>query len=434
MKSERHPKENRAVERKLNVKSLPVLVGLFGILYTWTGFRGWLVFLIGTLGVWLVAWLWVYLLERSLSIERGIHLAWATVGDSVPEELQLVNRSRLPALWVEIVDETDTPETSVRIVSDVEPDSSRRRHPLHLFNRRGYYTLGPTRLRTGDPFGIYTLTLRDRHSSHVLVLPPQLPLAQLRLDPGGWSGDRQPRRGLLEREISGADVRDYLPGDSLKRIHWRTSAHRGDLSVRLLEAAASDDWWIFVDLDETVQAGAGQDSTLELSIVLAASLVMRARQERRRVGLALAGPGLVWLEPRSDPAHHWRILQALAMAETGCCSLTDLLSLAGPGRTTTTIVITPTADPAWIAAFRSRRRGQGLATLLVDPSGFGGTADQGQIVGMLARQGILFTRMSRPLLEQAYASPARVRREPPAGSAPGRRYLRRESERWQPMD
>lgn len=432
MEGMRQNTDSRTVERELNARLLPVLAGLFGILYLLTGFRGWLAFFVGALGLWLLAAVWIAALARGLGIERKLHLAWAMVGEAVPEELTLVNKSRLPALWVEIVDETGTPEASLRMVSDVEPEASRRRHPLHLFTRRGYYTLGPTRLRTGDPFGIYTLTLRDRHSSHVLVLPPQLSLSGLDLDPGGWAGDRQRRRGLLEREVGDAGVRDYLPGDSLKRIHWRASAHRDALSVRLLESAASDDWRIFVDLDQAVQVGMGQDSTLELSIVLAASLVLRARRERRRVGLALAGPDVTWLEPGADPAHHWRMLQALAMAEAGRHSLADLLALAGPGRTTTTIVITPAADPAWIAAFRSSRRGQGLAALLVDPSGFGGAADQGRLVEALARHGIPFTRMPRSLLEQAYASPDRDRREPPAGT--GRRYLRRESELWQPMD
>ncbi len=428
----RQTSARRKAERELNVKLLPAMVSLFGILYLLTGFRGWLAFFIGLSSLWLLAALWVYSLERGLGIERKIHLAWATVGDAVPEELTLINKSRLPALWVEIVDETGTPEASIRMVSDVEPQASRRRHPLHLFNRRGFFTLGPTRLRAGDPFGIYTLTLRDRHSSHILVLPPYLPLSRLELDPGGWSGDRQRRSGLIAREISDAGVRDYQPGDSLKRIHWRASAHRDALSVRLLDSAASDDWWIFVDLDQAAQAGTGQDSTLELSIVLAASLAMRGQREHRRVGLALAGPDVVWLEPRSDPAHRWRVFQALALAKAGRHPLAELLSLGGPARAATSIVITPATDPAWIAASQAQRRGANLAALLVDPAEFGGSRDQGRLAGALARSSIPFTRMPRSLLEEAYSLSSHPR--PPAGSETGRRYMRRESELWQPMD
>jgi uncharacterized protein (DUF58 family) len=425
MKELHPPTDNSTTQRELNVKSLPVLVILFGVLYVWTGFRGWLVFFLATAGVWLMAWVWIYVLERSLSIERKIHLAWATAGDSVPEELRLINTSRIPVLWVEIMDEADVPDSSVRLVSDVDSNGSRRRHPIHLFRKRGFYTLGPTRLRTSDPFGIYTLTLCDQHSSSILVLPPQLSLNQFKLSPGGWSGDRQQRRGILAHKISEAGVRNYLPGDSLRRIHWRVSAHHDALIVRQLESAASDNWWIFVDLDSTAQAGIGQDSTLELSIVLAASLIVRGLREHRRVGLALAGPKLVWLEPRSDPAHRWRALQALAMATAGHHSLADLMTLTRPIRTATSIVITPGTEPNWIPASHSRRN-KNLVTLLVNPTEFGGTMDQSRLVSALAHHGIPFIHMPRSLLEQAY---------PSTGSKEsGKRYMQHERTSWQSMD
>ena len=174
-KREKDPAEKS--ERQLNVRLLPVFVGVLAILYGLTGYRGWLVFLVGTAGVWLLAFLWVHSLERGLSIERRIHLPWASVGDSVPEQLMVINKSRFPAVWVEITDETNAHSAPIRLVSDVGPRITRRRHPSHLFKRRGLYTLGPTLLRTGDPFGIYKLTLHDQNSNTILVMPPQLPLA-----------------------------------------------------------------------------------------------------------------------------------------------------------------------------------------------------------------------------------------------------------------
>jgi uncharacterized protein (DUF58 family) len=304
--SDRQPKNVKSeAELHLNIWLLPIMVGLFAVLYGLTGFRGWLIFFIGTGGAWLLARLWAGSLKRNLHIERKLHLAWATAGDSVPEQLKLINHSWLPAIWVEIIDTSDTLVSPIRMVSDVPSNSSRTRHINHLFRRRGLYTLGPTRLRTGDPLGIYTLSMHDYHSDIILVTPPVLPLTQIRIPPAGWAGDQRRQPGALEREISSAGVRSYQPGDSLRRIHWSATAHFDALMVRQLEASASGDWWIFVDLQESVQAGAGQDSTLELSIVLAASLALRGLKERRRVGLALAGQDLVWLEPRAEPSQRW---------------------------------------------------------------------------------------------------------------------------------
>ena len=138
-------------------------------------------------------------------------------------------------------------------------------------------------------------------------------------------GKERRHRGIIERNISDAGVRPYVPGDSMRRIHWTASAHFDTLIVRQLEAVASRDWWIFADLEGKVQAGSGQHSTLELTIVLAASLAVHGLKERRRVGLVLAGPKPVFLQPSADLAQRWRILRTLAMAEAGELSLAELI-------------------------------------------------------------------------------------------------------------
>jgi uncharacterized protein (DUF58 family) len=421
-------------EIHLNMRLLPILAATFAILYGLTGYRGWLVLFIGIGGAWSLAVLWVFSLKRGLTVERDIHLAWATVGEAVPERLKVINRGWLPALWVEIIDTSGSLADPIRLVSDVAAHATRTRHPNHLCRRRGLYTFGPTQLRTSDPFGIYTLTLHNPHSNTILVTPPLLPLTQLKISPGGWAGDQRRQRSALVREISDAGVRNYLPGDSLRRIHWPASAHNDTLIVRQLEGATSGDWWIFVDLDASEQAGSGRDSTLELAIILAASLAVRGLREGRRVGLALAGPELVWLEPRGDPAQRWRILRALAKAEAGNRSLAELLALGRPTRTATLILITPTPKPAWVAAARRGRRRGSIMALLVDPAGFGSSIDQSRLVRALANGGIPYTRMTKPLLDEAYSSHARVQHKHLGGIEPGKRYLQQERANWRDMD
>ena len=419
---------------KLNAWLLPVLVVIFAALYLFTGYRGWLVFFIGSGGAWLLAALWVYSLKRGLSVNRKIHLAWAAAGDSVPELLELKNKSRFPVVWIEIADESDRLVDPVRLVSDVGSQASRRRHPIHLFKKRGLYTLGPTRLRTGDPFGIYTLTLYDQHSNTILITPPQLPLQNLTIAPSGWAGDRQRQRHAIEREISDSGVRNYVPGDSLKRIHWPASAHNDTLIVRQLESAASDDWQIFVDLEEAAQTGVGQDSTLELSIVLAASLAARGFREYRRVGLALAGPKLVWLEPRSDSLHRWQLLRALSEAETGKSSLTSLVSLKPPTHRATWIIITSTTDPAWVGCIRRQHQQRNVMVLLVDPIDFGGSTDQNKVTAVLTHFGIPYARMPGTLLKEAYLSTSRRVQKTPADLVRQQRYMEQGRSSWQRID
>jgi len=425
---------SRTIERHLNMPLLPILAGLFGLLYILTAYRGWLVFFIGTAGAWLLAWLWVRALAHGLVIERQIHLAWATVGDALPERLKITNQSRFPALWVEIIDQSTSLASPLRLVSDVGGRAVRSRHPSHLCHQRGLYTLGPTILRSGDPFGIYRLTIHDRHANSVLVTPPLLALQNLRITPAGWAGDQRRQRGALERQISDAGLRDYQPGDSLRRIHWPASARNNSLIVRQLESASSGDWWIFVDLDSSAQAGSGQDSTLELAIVLAASLAVRGLNERRKVGLALAGPHLEWLEPRSGPAYRWRILRALSMAQVGERSLAALFSLGRPSQTATLIVITSGSDPAWVAAAGKRRSRGGLTALLVDPGGFGAFRDQNRVIAALAARGMAHRLMPHALLEDAYPELGPGSGTHSGQAQSGKRYLQQGRAVWQSMD
>ncbi len=420
-------------ERQLNAKLLPFLIILFAALYALTGYRGWLAFLIGFGGAWLLGAVWIRIIEQGLRVVRKIDLAWAHVGESVPEQLLLRNKSKLPVVWIEIIDESDRLVEPVRLVTDVEPQITRRRTLNHSFKQRGIYRLGPTCLRTSDPLGIYTLTKRDPHVSTILVMPPQLPLAQLHIPPGGQADNKRHNRQAFAQQVSAVGVRDYMPGDSLRRIQWHTSAHRDTLMVRQLEAAASEDWWVFADLDASVQAGSGLFSTLELVIVLAASLVTRGLREHHRVGLTLAGPKMVWMEPRSGSAQRWNLLCALAAAGPGDRPLADLFTLGRPIRAGSLIVITPTCSPLWVASLGGILPGS-MQVLLVDPTEFGQPSDQGLVSALLSRRNIPYSLMPRTLLEEAYSSSNRNNRRRSSGIEARKRFMDQGRSNWQSID
>jgi uncharacterized protein (DUF58 family) len=428
------PSFGRRVKLRLNLPILPLVVVVLAILYLVTGFKGWLAFFIGTAGAWLIARLWVLSLERNLRVERKIHLAWATVGESVPEQVSLVNRGWLPALWVEITDESPSLESPLRMVSDVGQSTIHSRNLSHLFKRRGVYTLGPTRLRSADPFGIYTVLLHDEHASTILVTPPILPLRRLKIPTGGWSGDERLRRGYAERNISDVGLRDYMPGDSLRRIHWRASAHLDTLIVRQQEAATSRDWHIYVDLDEQAQAGSSDQSTLELLVVVAASLAVRGLREYRRVGLVLAGPKYLSLEPAADPTQGWRILRALAMAQTGPHSLAALINQSRPAQAATNLLITSSVNPNWVAIAGRHFEGSNTMALLVDPTGFGAPTGQGKVISALLHSRIPYSRLPASLLNQAYAYASRSSRRRIQSGDSLKRYSQQGGPVWQSMD
>jgi uncharacterized protein (DUF58 family) len=115
-----------------------------------------------------------------------------------------------------------------------------------------------------------------------------------------------------------------MPGDSLRLIHWPTSARQDELFVRLLDGTPAGDWWIFLDLDQQAQSGQGWDSTTEHSIILAASLADEGLRSGQAVGFAASSQVPVWLPPREGEGQRWEILRSLATAQPGSFSLGEL--------------------------------------------------------------------------------------------------------------
>lgn len=98
---------------------------------------------------------------------------------------------------------------------------------------RGRWSVGPLEVVTGDPFGFFTRRLDIGTASALLVAPAVVALH-------GLPGQATPARTTADRATSAASTqgaesltpRDYVAGDSMRRVHWRASAHRGKLMVR----------------------------------------------------------------------------------------------------------------------------------------------------------------------------------------------------------
>ncbi len=393
---------------RLKFRLLPALVGLLLILQLVVPYRGWLMLLVGLGGGWLISYGWARSLARGLRLVREMRFGWAQVGDRLEERFTVVNKSWLPALWVEVVDHTSMPGYQASRVTGVGSGSDNRWHTQGVCGQRGLFTLGPTSLRTGDPLGLYEVDLHYPDSATLMVMPPILPLPTIEVAPGGRAGEGRPRVGAPQRTVSAASVRDYLPGDSLSWIHWRTSAHHDSLYVRLFAGTPAGDWWIFLDLDERVQSGQGQASTEEHGVMLAASLADRCLRQGRAAGLVTHGKELVWLPPQGGDGQRWAILRALALVSPGAHPLAELLERARPrfGERTSLVIITPARDGDWIEAlWPLRRRGAVPTVLLLDSLSFGATGDMSRVLAWLSDLGIAHYVITRDLLDRPEARP-----------------------------
>jgi uncharacterized protein (DUF58 family) len=133
--------------------------------------------------------------------------------------------------------------------------------------------------------------------------------------------------------------------------------------------------WILLDLEESVQAGEGDESTEEYAVRIATSLAYHFVQSNRMLGLMAYGEETVMLEPTRGSQQYGRMLEALAVARaTGTMPLGGVLEEESRrfGRHTTLIVITPSADPSWLGPLETTvQQGTRAAVVLLDRGSFG---------------------------------------------------------------
>jgi uncharacterized protein (DUF58 family) len=406
---------NRPVEGvRLRSAALPILVAVLALLQLAIPHKVWAALLVGFGGIWLIGWLWARSLWRNLHLTREVRFGWVQVGDLLEERFSLSNAGKTPGIWVEMLDHSTMPSYNPSCVTGVGMASETRWQTQGECKRRGVYTLGPTSLASGDPFGIYSVDKFYPAYSTMVVMPPVLPLPMIEVAPGGRAGEGIPRADAPERTVDAASVRDYQPGDSLRWIHWRTSARKGSLYVRLFDGAPVGDWWIFLDLDSSCQAGREENSTLEHAVVLAASLASRAMTEGRNFGLvAQARDSLYWMPPREGTNQFWEMLRTLAVVTPGTRPLGDLLRQMRPreGARSSLVLITPEVRGRWLEDLLVLvRRGLRPTVLLLDPASYGGEESADGLARVLADLEISRFVVTRDFLDRPELHPGIERR------------------------
>ena len=388
---------------RLNARALPVIALIALVMQIIDPSRVWVIMLVGFGGTWLVCRWWAHGLRRSLTFEREMRFGWAQVGDRLEERFTLTNTFMLPATWVTLADHSTLPDHHASVATGVEGSSESQWKVSTRCTRRGVFTLGGTSLETGDPFGVYTLTVEDPTSSTLAVMPPIVSLPDFQILSGGWAGEGRASPRSLQETINASHTREMAPGDPMRWVHWKSTARYNKFYVRQFDGAPAGDWWILLDLDKETAAGAGWDSTEEHSVILAASLAAQGLSEEHPVGLTINGTESSWTVPRRNEYQQRALLKALAVAAPSDMGLHDYLQRIGPslGSHSCLLLVTANADPEWAEALLPLMwRGIFPTVFLLDPSSFGGSGNAQPASDALQRMGIPCHVISRDMLDR----------------------------------
>jgi len=350
--------------------------------------RVWMTLVLAFSSVTAVAGWWAYHMARGVRVRRELRFAWVQVGDLLEERFTLVNDSRLPALWVEVRDRGDVPGYRASTVRAVGAHNTYRWVARGECRLRGEYQLGPWEATISDPFGIFAVVRRHPQAQTVLVYPPIARRLPFPLPRGAATGWTRTSHRSWEPTVTVGGVRAYVPGDPRHHIHWPTTARRDQLHAVEFDRETGGDIWLVLDLDRDVQVGRGERSTEEMGVILAASAAALLLEAGRAVGLIAHGAQPRTVMPARGRGHLWTLLRALAQVRAADSRplgrVLEEVSRALPVGATA-LVITPSADPAWIAGLaRLQGRGIGVAAVLLDAVSFGIEMEEGE--GRLSRQ------------------------------------------------
>lgn len=144
---------------------------------------------------------------------------------------------------------------------------------------RGRYRVGPLTVRLMDPFGMCELPRAFTNVDTLVVTPQVFELPDSRLS-GEWGGaGYSTNRAVSTSGDDDVATREYRHGDDLRRIHWRTTARRGELTVRREEQPWQSRAAVLLDTRATAHHGDGPTSSLEWAISAAASISMHLAQK-----------------------------------------------------------------------------------------------------------------------------------------------------------
>ena len=356
-------------------------------------------FLYAMLGLIALSYFWTTRNIRNLSVERHLLSKWATLGDEVIESFRVSNSGALPVLWVEVNDHSDVPGYEAGIVTGLGPREHREWKSRAVCNRRGLYRLGPLRVYTGDPFGIFRATKVLPDQATFLVYPPITEVPGLSLPTGRQSGESRSLRRALHLTTDAASVREYVPGDALHIIHWPTTARRGRLQTKEFDMEPGGSTWVVLDLDREAQAGEEDESTEEYSVKLAAALVYRLIREQKSIGLITYGEENRILRANKGSQHMWRIMEILAVVRAqGRAGIGEVLSEVTPQirGSMSLLVITPNTDPALVPILVNvSRRGIRPTVLHLVPQTFGSDRNSGPLQQALGAAGLSYIEIER---------------------------------------
>ncbi|MDO8752506.1 MAG: DUF58 domain-containing protein [Anaerolineales bacterium] len=371
-------------------------IGAFGVLVNGAALYSRFFYSSVLLGM--IGWLWTRWSASGLSVQRSSRVLRANVGDVFEERYEVSNDSRIPAAWIEVLNQSTLPfAAGSRLFTFVLSRHRRSYISRTWLTRRGGFPLGPTRISSGDSFGLFSASKFIAPHETLVVFPVIHEIKSFSSPPGLLPGGQVIRRKSYEITPHAAGVRQYVHGDAMKRIHWPTSARRNQLMVKEFEQDPQAEIWLYLDSQKAVHVEMPYQheelpldsmmfvkrpkfnlppSTLEYAVSITASLAHYFIGQHRSVGYVSAGQSFTLHPAERSERQEVKILETLAFVEAnGSLSIAALVAAQASQlpQGSSVILVTPTVRRDILQAVDDlQMRYLRPAVVLLNAESFGG--------------------------------------------------------------
>ena len=391
------------------------VIGLLGVVFN--GAAIYSRFFLISVSISFIAWVWTRWSASGMGLARGSRVLRANVGDVFEENYELVNNSLIPAAWIEVLNQSRLPHAAgSRLITFVLGRQKRGYLARTWLTNRGGFQLGPTKISTGDPFGLFSHAKVIAPKETLIVFPVINEIQSFSFPPGMLPGGQVIRSKSYDVTPHAAGIREYVHGDAMKRIHWPTSARRGQLMVKEFEQDPQAEIWLYLDSQKAIhyekpyqQEELPLDSmmfvkrpkfklppsTLEYSVSITASLAHYFIGQRRAVGYVSAGQTFNVLQAERSERQEAKILETLAFVEAnGALSIAALVTAQASQlpQGSSVILVTPTVRADIVhAADELQMRYLRPVVVLLDTESFGGPRGTETIINSLRERHVPVT-------------------------------------------
>jgi uncharacterized protein (DUF58 family) len=286
-----------------------------------------------------------------LRVIRSVEPSRVTVGAPALATLTVRNLARLPSPGFVAVDRLAAHTVEVPVRSVARGGSRVIRYPLAP-PRRGRYEVGPLTIDRRDPIGL--LRRAQRHAlPEVLWVHPRIhamapfPVGT-QLDHEGRVTESSPRGSVT---FSG--VREYVPGDDPRQVHWRSTARMGTLMVKEHVDTSKPTTTVVLDTRARLwDAASGGGPDFEQAVEVAASVVAAAQRAGRPAALHLPGEDPAGAPGASGPLD--RLVAVMPALVGGVEQILGTVERAAAGGAL--VVITAAPEPGFVTRLAGQRR------------------------------------------------------------------------------